>query len=321
MTPARLTAILLVDCGVEDETLAPAAFVALAKARIVDDINAVLQKIYGKSPNLVSQTPLGAALAAPATLSGLTLTNGSTTFGGAVPSAAQIGCTILIAGEEFKKQIFRSLQPHLSATTLLYPFAGTTGTYDATVWTDLVHVPSADMILPPVGILGGNDLLPMQSAATFGQPTRFYGSDHGIQRDVPYGGFTQAGYGRSENRDIGTPSRYFVEQERGVTSGQITLAVRVDPMPDKYYTLRLTLKASAYQITSADDTNPVLMPSGTPESVLIPLCRAEFSTFKHFSTDQRGNAMAAAKDAWATLGTMTDVRGGYAQHLRVGEHW
>ncbi len=313
VTPARITAVLLLECGVEDENVSPAAFVALCKARIVDDINSVLQKIYGKSPNLVSQTPVGAALAAPATLSGMTLTNGSATFGGAVPTTAQIGCTILIAGEEFQNRI-------LTATTLLYPVAGATGTYAATVWTDLVHVPSGDMILPPVGILGGNDLLPMQSAATFGQPTRYYGSDHGIQRDVPYGGFTQAGYGRGENRDIGTPSRYFVEQEQGVTSGQITLAVRVDPLPDKYYTLRVTTKASAYQISSADSTTPVLMPSGTPESVLIPLCRAEFSTFKHFSGSM-GGALAAAKDAWATLGTQTDVRGGYAQHLRVGEHW
>jgi len=313
VTPARLQAILFLDCGIEDAAAAPVPFYDIARATMLDSIKSVLQKVYAKSPNWVSETPGGAALAAPATLTGMTCTLGSTTFGGAVPTAAQIGCTVQIAGEEFQNVI-------TSATTLLYPFTQATGTYNGTVYTDAIHILNADGILPPVGILGGNDLIPMQSRATFGQPTRFYASDHGIMRDVPFGGMAQAGYGRSENRDIGTPCRYYVVQERSTTTGDITLGLIVDPMPDKAYTLKYTVLAPSPSIEDIDSTTPVLMPLGCRESVLIPLCRKEFSTFKHFSGDKIGIA-EAAKEAWAALGSQTDVRGGYNGQLKVSPQW
>lgn len=313
ITPARLTAICLLDCGIEDASASPAPFLAIAKARILDDINSTLQKIYSRSPQWLSEYPFSAILPAPGTLTGMTLTNGSKTFGGVTPSASQVGSTILIDNQELQNII-------ASTTTLVHPFAGTTGTYNATIYGDFVHVVGAGAVIPPVGILGGNDLLPMASRATMGQPTKFYNSDHGLGRAVPFGMFTQAGYGRTENRDSGTPVRYRLEHERNLTTGALTFGIRLDPLPEKSYTLHYTVKLDPPSVSDPDSTVPVLMPTDTAESVLIPLVRNAFKSFKHNSAD-KSLVAEDAKEAWAALGSATDNSGGVAASLRIGDHW
>lgn len=247
--------------------------------RILTDIRAAVQHIYEHAPDFWSVTEAGAQIQAPASLTGLTLTNGSTSFSGGSLSAYMHGCTVKLSGETQQNEI---RQTGASTYALAYPYQGTTtaaGT--GTVYCDALNLGAgATVIHPPVFIPGKWELVPAERPQDMWLPGYPY-SDHG--RILPKARW----FVWQTERDIGTPEIY--RTERNLTyENQITTRLRLNPLPDAAYALRWQQRNAPYNVTSLSDTVAYLVPHGYNESVLYPVCRWKFAASVDFTMLEDG---------------------------------
>ena len=140
LTVLRAAQELLGLVGLSNISAAPAAL----RGRILNDINAAMQKVWAKAPKWWSEDTLGFDVFAPVTLAGMTFTNGSKTIGGTLPSWA-VGCTVLLGDDRFQNQI-------ASAIELVHPHNGSTraGAGTGIIYGDCIAVASDNAEIMPI---------------------------------------------------------------------------------------------------------------------------------------------------------------------------
>jgi len=266
------------------------------KVRIANDVATVLQKVYAAMPAVMLDRPDSAPVRPPTTIAGLAVTQYSKTFTGTVPTWA-IGCTVLLPGDPNYNRI-------LSTTGLLAPYMGTSGTVDATAWCDAI-LPSfsSAAIEAPVTLAGYGQLNPVMARANL--------TPRDAWREM-----------MMNQRIVGRPTQYFVEAISDDTNGIIKPRILIDPLPDISYRLDFQVKLAAPTVSVDDltDTAPLLVPLGYGESILVPMLRAEFSSFESFSGDKQA-IREAGKVAFATLGSATKLQGPIKQSYGNSQNW
>lgn len=247
-------------------------------ARILTDINAGVQHIYENAPDFWNVTEEGQQIQAPASLTGLTLTNGATTLSGGSLSAYMHGCTVQLSGESQQNEIRRTGS---STYALAFPYQGsTTAVGTGTVYHDALNLAaSATAIVDPVFIPGFEPLSAVLESRDLFRPSFNY-TDHGrFPRGAPVIWNT--------NKETGTPRLYLVE--RNVTyDNQITTRIRLSPLPDTAYALRYRQRTAPYTVTSLSDTVAYLVPHGYNQSILFPVVRWKFAASVDFTQLEDG---------------------------------
>lgn len=248
------------------------------QARILADINAVRQTLFFFDKSdfwAASQT--GDFVRAPQTLSGLTLTFGSTAISGAGLASWMDGCTITAGDDTAQNRIKRTGD---TTYTLEAPYVGTgaTGTGTAIVWQDCLNRPITTVSIDrPVMVEGHWELLPMKNIAEARDLFR-PGNIHTDYGERP----TDSTYPTyAEPRQAGTPRLYMVANH-DFYDGSKRIQIRLSPMPDQQYSLRWPERVLPAEVTSLTDTTAVLCPLHMEESLFMPLVRDAFSSFPLF---------------------------------------
>lgn len=263
--------------------------------RILSDLNKAIQRIYAASKPAMRETESSCVLNAPTTISGLGLTRGSKVIAGWAAESWMIGATVLLDDDPRQNRI-------LGSTSLLHPYLGTTGTRGGTAYGDIV-VPgnNAVAIHAPVKLLERWDLTPALSRAA-----------------MDTGSF-QGGYGTGENRPIDAPRIYHVEEYQDAQFA-IRPRIRVTPLPDREYVLKYSVRSGAPIYTALTGTDPIPMPGGYGDSILLPIVRQMLSSHKDFVGD-KGDVKTDADEAWKTLGSLNAMQGHTRQEIAFSPHW
>jgi hypothetical protein len=261
------------------------------RMEMVDAINAGLQRLYDALPSQYRITTISTALQAPVTQNLDVVKGGNDVLLSAGPSGvpfttAQRGSTVVIGDDPQFNEV-------VSNTQILDQYQGTTGSVQATIYGDAVPIWDRDIvrIVTEPQLSNGSTLYRVTNLVD--QLLNIDGVVSGINSN------------RQSKRQIGTPSRYVIDlvghsQSDGSTEPVVIL--RVDPMPDKLYTLRFEAELSPMRITFNHLQQPVNLPvpDNMIESMLLPLCIAEL-TMSAYWADEKTIPMAQ-RQAEAALG-------------------
>lgn len=217
-------------------------------------INGALQEIHAKAPRHVTHRRFGLVTAAPATVT-LTAAAGSRTISAASPSGSFVpGATIAIAGDQIENEL-------VSATELVNPFRGSTGSVSATIYTDCLALDArVQTVLPPVWMGNTRQLIPAPNY------------DELIKFDYQFAIIGNYGLGAYpityRPRTIQQPIAYMVETFYSGTA--LTNRLRLMPLPDAAYTISFEAKLAPTVITLADITGTAPVTSVTVTGTLNP---------------------------------------------------
>jgi hypothetical protein len=296
VTTAEARDDLLGLIGIADVSHADSAVLT----RILRDQNSVIQTIWTMLPPNWNKTPgEGELLAGPAQLSGLTLTHGAKSITGGSFTAAQVGCTIRLAGDPNDNLL-------ATTTTLSRPYLGpSTGTGTGMLFGDCITLgTSAVSVLPPVVLLGEHELTPLRGRRdlqTFSSATIHYAS---------YADRPEAAYSVADPRDVNRPIGYLVEQQ--LVGSRVQLRLRVSPLPDRDYVVQFDVRSSPPRVTALDTTEIPMPQENLEESIFLPMLRFAFSSWKHFPQEAKSGLKEASDTAF---GMLTKLK---PQTLRIG---
>lgn len=264
---------------------------AATLARVLNDINAAVQRVYELGPDFWSVTSSGAQVRAPVSLTGLTLANGETTLSGGSFATWMHGCTVQLAGEEQQNEI---RQTGASTYALAVPYQGSsTAAGTGTVYHDAINLAATvTKIEPPVYIPGKWELIPAESPRDQYEPN-YWTTDHGRRRG------SHASFLWDTEKDTGTPEIY--QLERNLTyENAITARLRLAPLPDAAYALKYRQRHAAYRVTSLSDTVANLVPHGYNETLLLPIARYLFSGWQGFALLESGADRRRIEEDYST---------------------
>lgn len=241
------------------------ALSAGAAMDLVEAVNVGLQECYEQLPSWQRRTELSLSLVAPVTVS-VGVTNGSATLSSGTFSAAQIGRSIVLAGDANWNKV-------ATTTTLLDVYQGTTGTVAGTVYGDAVF----------------NSLANLDGFAT---PLRFADTreeliPHNVRRLEPYRG-----------GEVGKP-RYYWTEPAGASLGNSPAAyLRVYPAPDAAYSLRVDaeFRPSLITFTTLHQGATIPLADQFLHSALIPLCEACLLRSPEWANDAKANLVLGAAE-------------------------
>ena len=240
----------------------------LTAERLLSDLNAVLQRLFGGG----QQENKSLLVRAPATVSINNVTGQSTAITFTGYAATMLGCTVVIAGDARENRFVKS-----SGTLALEnPYLGSTGTnVSATIHYDCV---TADSTIAKI-------YEPMSLDRKWALSL--------VGREV----IDQCRFGM-DRRQIMRPLRAAIEQSLDASASP-GRRILFDTLPDQAYLLHVRADVRAPAVTDFDaDTRTAFLPDGLDESILKPLVLFEFSTHPDFTGDA-GQAAQAAKIAAA----------------------
>jgi hypothetical protein len=250
--------------------LKPGALTALSMAAamdIVEAMNAGLQECYELLPSWQRKTTISLALAAPATAS-VGVTNGATALSSGTFTTAQIGRSVLLAGDANWNQV-------VSTTALLDPYQGETGTVVATIYGDSV----------------ANALTSFDG---FASPPRFADTREEL---AP---FNARAAGRQA--EIGKPRYYWAEPAAASLGGTPPVCLRVFPAPAVAYVLRVDVefRPSILSYASLHLASTIPLADQLLHRALIPLCEVRLLRSPEWADDAKAKFVlddaAAARD-------------------------
>jgi hypothetical protein len=253
------------------------------QARLLVDLNAVMQEIYGMNPGKWwAEKENGETLLAPVTLSSMTVTAASKSFSGSGLTARMHGCTVSVSGQTTQNRIF---QTGASTWEFLMPHDGSTASNATiTVYHDCLNLPDASMqIIRPVILERFWELLPVDDSSGLRLPSWVVFPSHDTfssDSSYPANGW---------DRSYGTPSHYYVDKAQ-LYGGTWVLQIRVNPMPNVAYQLRWREKATFTAIASFADTRTVLIPKSYEASILYPLIYERLMDLPNFQLDKQVTA-------------------------------
>lgn len=297
MTPTDLTLSALA-CIQPSNTATNLATIALASPRqlqwICDDLNATMQDIY-RAAQVLFRGPVGALLSAPAVIS-VSVTGGLQAF----TTGATIvdGSTIVIDGDA----TFNQAHSEGGALTLLYPYQGTTGAHNATVYGDSIVLDAA------VGKVIGNVFLGniVKLAKAVNRTALF--TTHRRYPD-----YSRMIGNTAMRPTVGVPSKYFVEPvlTTGGANYASQLRLRVNPLPQQSYPIRFDVKFHPARLAVADlgtdgaaSTRTLIVPEDQHESLLRPLFLLRWTASPWFKNEEEKKSIKElAAPALAALAT------------------
>lgn len=206
---------------------------------IVEAINAGVQEAYQLLPQWKRRTTVAIDLAAPVTRS-ITATNGSSTVGGDGFLEAQIGRSVVVAGDANWNEV-------QSTTKLLDSYLGTTGTKSAIIYGDSFY----SDFLTFEGLLSAPRFADSRAVLTPRNPRL-----EGLAAE------------------IGTPRYYWFEPSSAALGTSPTVYFRVHPAPDVAYALRCDMEFRPVRITysTLNSASTIPLDQQLLDRALIPLC-------------------------------------------------
>lgn len=235
-------------------------------AAVLSAINGALQEMYGISSPWIAYDERGVILQPPTTIP-IALTNGSTT--GTIEEADwkawMAGCTIQIEGEPNDNQIRNDSR----TVRLRFPFSGTTGTKQATVYHDsitldddvlAVHEPLKldGVILPPVASV---DSLVMTNS----------------DRDFGFHRRTTAALVRSVATAADFPRAWCIESWQPTPNSIPESRIRLTPAPSHQGSLQYRCKLNPPQVTSLLSGDLLPVPHNYVDSIFLPIAEKRLS--------------------------------------------
>lgn len=244
----------------------------LTSARILSDLNAVLQQLFAGS----QQENKSLLIRGPGTLTLDVVTAESSAITFAGYQSYMQGCTIQIAGDARENRFVKS-----SGTLALEnPYMGSTGSnVSATIHYDCATVDaSIGKIYEPMS-------LDRKWAVAL--------VDRAVIDDTRLG---------LDRRQIMRPVRAAIEDALDASSTP-SRRILFDTLPDTSYMLHFRADVRAPVVTSFSDTRDYLLPNGLDESILKPLVLQAFASFPDFTGNPQQTAQAAqvAMAQWSML--------------------
>jgi hypothetical protein len=206
---------------------------------LLDAINGGIQQFYTCAPDAYRTTTLSGMLTGPMTVS-LGMNIGDNLFTGYEVGTDKKGCTIRIEGDEVDNQV-------TSGNSLLNDFQGYTGTKSATLFGDCIGFDGYLMRMSSHPVLNGTIQLKAKSFLT--------------------------------RKEIGQPKYYAIEAVGQSQGANPDFYIRVDPLPDKVYTLSFTGELTPKRFTMDDLTANATLPVKDChiETMLVPLCAGQLA--------------------------------------------
>lgn len=272
-------------------------------------INASMQEVADKAPHLFKKTS-GGILGAPLSVTGLTVTAGSTAISGfSAYSSSMRGCTIRISGSSYDHEI-------VSAAEISRPFDGTGGSgLGATVYFDCVPLATTvatiiePIMIPSIGVV---NLANSRDQFLTGLSSYASGPRSGMPHAV-------TPYSMNFTKLVGRPERWMCE-EGGYdpTNTTTLLLLRFYPMPSQLYSVvwQQIMKPPVYTAADIDSddggTDPQTpIPFDGVEQRLMPVLRKKWMS--HYSFDQSDAVKSEINDdyvaALASLEAEKPTRG------------
>lgn len=257
-----------------------------ARLEILDAINGGLQKLHALAPHESKITAASIYLPPPSTIS-LGLANGSASVTGHTFTAEDLYRTIRIDGDPVDNQI-------ISENELLHPYAGSTGTVSATIYSDAATVPEPydELVGNPYILETRRELLPF----------------------IPVSDLYST-------RRVCEPELYHVEANARNQNPPAPSVIRFNSLPGTAYRLSAKFTLAPARITFSD-----LLASGVDiplrdeyvEIYLLPVARGLLATSDRWKNpDTRGAAAKSAEKAESnyealvprTLATPSNIAG------------
>jgi hypothetical protein len=240
---------------------------------IVEAINTGLQECYELLPSWQRKTVVSLELAAPATVN-LTLTNGSVTLAGGTFTEAQIGRSVVVAGDPSWNEV-------QSATELLDAYQGATGAHAATVYGDSAYneLTNFDGFASPPRLADTREVLKLFDARRAGL----------------------AG-------EVGRPRYYWTEPAAASLGTTPPVYLRVYPAPDRAYMLRIDteFRPSILTYTNVHRASTIPLADQLIHRGLIPLCEVRLLRSPEWADPSKQNLVL--EDARAARGFLANQR-------------
>lgn len=228
----------------------------LERVDVLQAINGANQEVFNLLPAYFKEQTVGFTLPGPLAITGLVVTNGSKVVSGYAFTAEMIGRSIQISGDGSINQLIGA-GTNLS---LMNDYQGTTGTTTATIYGDAIYSTGF-----PFERIVGNP--------TF-EDDRMWPM---LRRNNMVGnGYTYPFFGMG--LQLGRPQVWWV-QNMGSSQGNVPqLVLRLFPMPDQIYGIRVRMSFWAKRLTldDYDAASTITVLDQFIESALIPLAVRQF---------------------------------------------
>ncbi|MFT3992447.1 MAG: hypothetical protein QM680_13665 [Luteolibacter sp.] len=253
---------------------------------LVDAINAGFQRYHALSPDNTKITTGALFLPAPKTVT-LEVTHGSPVFAGYAAAIDDLYCTVRVDGDGIDNQM-------VSDTEMLHPYAGPSGTVNATIYGD------ASALFEPVIGLASNP--------------RILESGRVLVQDA-----AKTVEAKTMTRKPLREPRYWWTENNGRVSGPVAPTIfRVESLPPAFLRIQGTFHMGPLRLNIVDLTqDEAMVPfrEDTLESTLIPLIRGELAASHLWRLDAtRSEALKRATE-WAGI---TDIHQLSTPANRVG---
>lgn len=278
MNSLQLSQRLARNLNVED----PFDLQADAALDVLSAINAGLASFYREMPGIYKRTTLSHTLRAPRALT-INFTGqysnlvANDTFG-----LHDQGCTVRFGGGSSDNEV-------TGLNSLLDDYLGTVLSAPATLYSDAI--PIQDVIERVIGHLRLYDNT-QNSPTVLLRDERLRG---GRSRRAGWGGWEDVYYPYEGGffGTIGRPRFYYLDP-MGVSQGaEPEFLLRVAPLPDMDYTVRMEAELSTQRIVFADlsTARPINVSDAYLDDILIPLCEAELITSPFWRDKAQGPAI------------------------------
>ncbi|WP_309386096.1 hypothetical protein [Cerasicoccus frondis] len=230
-----------------------------AHLEILDAINVALATYFSAAPENYRRISKSYLLSAPQTVT-ITTTNGSTALAD-TPFANQTrGAMVRVDGDDQWNRVDGD-------SALQSPYLGQSGDHQATIYSDVVELEFNDIerfITYPV-LNNGRVLAPDNSMRE--HPGRFFRDLGDLASGIDY--------------DIGSPRWHMIDYFNDLTAGRESQAglLRVYPLPDQAYTLRVEAIVAPFRINLSALTTSIDLPvrNTHAERFLLPLVLGELA--------------------------------------------
>lgn len=256
----------------------------------LDALNDAFTEMVELSDSFLRRAGRGTLLNAPAAVS-LTLTRGSTTASVASASYATWfpGCSVVIDGTEIDNEILEAAANGGNYDlTLRYPFDGTTGAHNATVYHDSITLAGGEVeIIEPVEILGLRELVQITDASQLSV----------ARSDEDYGLRTRRHVATSIRRSHYTdaPAVFWMEDHvPAASASEVVRRLRIFPFVRESSTLSYSARIAQPFYTDPTASTVIPLSDRHVSSILLPIAAKRLMSSQFFQHGPKGAQIEAA---------------------------